>query len=150
MASYKPAFAEVYAWNEPVLSTVAIAWGVFIATFQGGFGPLTIIGGVTAAFGIALLCVQSARIRTFIDFTAPAFTATHSPKSLRSLILKMWPMSIIIRILCHFFFTWWWLVLGVSVAYGMSLVADVRFILYIGFSILHGDRLVRIVQWMRK
>lgn len=150
MPSSKPSYAEIYAWNEPVLSIVAVAWGLYIAFFFDRFVPSTVLGIVISIFGLALLCVQSPTVRLFIDFTAPAFTATRSPKFLRPYILKIWPMSVIVRIICHFFFTWWWAVLSVSIASEANEMHDVRFVLYAGFSLMHADRLTRIIQWMRK
>lgn len=150
MPSSKTSFAEIYAWNGVILSSVAIAWGLHVATFHGFVNPLTAIGSTVFGVGFLLLIMQSSAVRTFVDFTAPAFTAAKLPKRVRFAILKLWPMSILTRIFCHFFFTWWWLLMGISVLMDMSVIQDVRYTMYFGLAALHADRLVRIIQWMRK
>lgn len=150
MSTENKSFSEIYAWNETTLAMVAIGWGVFISTFHEMSEPLVVIGIVVASVGLPLLIVQATFVRTFIDLTAPVFTASRSPKFIVPFILKMWPMSVIIRTVSHFLFTWWWLVIGVSVWYGAYQPQDVRFVMYLGFAFLHADRLIRIIQWMRK
>ena len=149
----KPAFVEIYAWNEPVLSTTAIVWGVYLAILPLSdvhFGVRMFIGIWVALWGLLLLLVQSSTLRTFLDYTILSRIALYAPKSFRSHVLKTWPLSISIRVLSHFFFCWWWALCCVSVLYGIENLADSRFALYLGFSLLHFDRLVRIIQWMRK
>lgn len=158
MASEQPDFVEVYAWNEPVLSVVSIVWGTYISSYGMGFTSsaghrdtyLLVIGIVVIFFGAILFLVQSSRLRTFVDFTLPVYLISVSPRSVRPFILRMWPASTTTRTVSHFFFCWWWMLCGIAVLRGMSDINDSRFILYIGFSLLHFDRLVRIIQWMRK
>lgn len=157
MSNKKPDFVETYAWDESVLSYVAILWGGYISWASVEFYPWRVLSpfifwlGINALIsGIALLVVQSVRIRTVLNFTIQVGIVKLSPPRIRKYALRLWPISSIVRILAHFFFSWCWTFCGVAVLYGANDMDDVRFVLYIGFSVIHFGRLVRIIQWTRR
>lgn len=145
---------EIYAWNETILSIYAIGWSLFVTFFHSEGSILSarlIIGAVIAGTGLSLLLVQQmVGLRTFLDFTIPRYVLKLSPRSWAPFIIKLWPASAAIRLWDHFWFTVWWLLMGIAVLLRLNDVSDVRFLAYFVIALLHFDRLLRLIQWMRQ
>lgn len=149
----KPPLTEIFAWNENIFGLVALGWGLIflLSDFESssfsvrGWISMIIMGG-----GIALMLMQYEWIRTFLDFQFPVIVLKRLPIIVHPAILKMWPISILIRGFNHFFFTVWWLLLGTIVSLRFDSLEDIRLILYFGFASLHFDRFIRLIQWIRR
>lgn len=145
---------EIYAWNETILATYAILWALFVTLFpfEGVIlSARTIIGAMIAGAGLSLLLVQDVfRLRTFLDYTVPRYAIKALPRFCTPFLLRLWPASTTIRLWDHFWFTVWWLLMGLAVLLRIDDVTDVRFLAYFVLALLHFDRLLRLIQWMRQ
>lgn len=144
---------------------VAVGWGLFLVIFGWESWILdarAVIGFFVASGGLALLLMQSEQLRTFIDFRLPWLAFKFSLGIVRESsqghwlalvwrrwLLRMWPASTLIRLWTHFFFTVWWILMGVGVCLSLDAIEDVRLVFYFGWALLHFDRLMRLIQWVR-
>ena len=151
----KPIFVEVYAWNETILGLVALGWGLFVYLwqFESWLDNARDVTALAAAFGgLSLLVVQVPRVQTFLDFRLPWLVWHVLLKGTNhwKWINRIWPGTTLCRVWWHLYFTVWWLTTALAVATRIDDLSDVRLIFYVGFAMLHLDRLIRLLVWVRQ
>lgn len=149
----KPIFVEVFAWNEPILALVALGWSAFIALYRADNTVMLnreLVASMVAVGGLALLSVQSAWFRTLVDYRLPLRLVRVVSQRWKWRVIRFLPASAMLRVVTHFCFVLWWTLMGVAITLTVNSLEDVRLVFYFGFALLHFDRLVRLVVWLRQ